>query len=256
MFVLSSNCNLNLMQTAAALLLAFLLSTAVPSIAQEVSSPSTTHAGAGRTRDISLFTQSGGPLLQDGSVNIHGGIYRREKGTSGRTFWKAGLGVGSAFNATRRQTQPAGADTALDILYNSRQRVVQALGGIETERQLRRGIYLTAGFEVQAGGSDGGVDSLTETTYYNGGGFSAVYATPQGRFADTRQYFGTGLGVLGIRAYTRRFTAALEVFNGVRVGVVSQTLTRLDLPERARNYSIFDLGVGGFGSRFSVGYRF
>ena len=170
------------------------------------------------------------------------------------TYWKLGLGTGTSEYTGFQFTAPPTADTVRSILYNYHERVFQAMGGLETERQLWRGIYLTAGLEVQVGSSGGYVDSLTQTTY-QAGTQTQFFATTASRHADTRNYFSTGLGVLGIRAYTRRFTAGLEVFTGARAALLSQTLTN-DRPDVMRHFSIFDFSAGGFGSRLSVGYRF
>ena len=237
-----------------------LLIVATPAVGQEVS-VDTEPAAAKTTRqqDLSLFVQSGGPLRinsNNGSAAIHGLMYRRAFSGSPQTFWKLGVGAGTLDYSGLRYMQPPGrSDTSIDIFYTHHERVLQATGGLETERQLWRGLYLTAGLELQAGGSGGYVDSMSQTTYYNNTQPQIVTSPPH-RFADTRQYFGAGIGALGIRGYSQRFTAGLEVFTGARAAIRSQALTNANLPDVIRRYSIFDFSAGGFGTRLSVGYRF
>lgn len=144
-----------------------------------------------RTHDVSFFQQSGGPLKEgEGSVGVIGATYRWAKPRSPQTFWKIGFGVGSSFAIPVRRTQPVSSDSAFNIEFWRDERVYLALGAVETQRRLWKGIYLTAGAEVQAGGSSGQLDSVAReipdgaNTVLNG----AVIGSPA-HIADTRQFF-------------------------------------------------------------------
>lgn len=174
---------------------AALITAAMPAVAQEVSATATVQSPsssqAERGSDISVFSQHGGPLKEgDGTFNVQGGIYRWKKRSSAQTFWKFGAGVGSSFTIPTRRTQPVSSDSAFNIETWKDERVYLVLGGVETQRLLRKGIYLTAGLEIQAGGSQGRLDSVARqipvgtNTTLNGD----LIGSPV-RLAGTHQFF-------------------------------------------------------------------
>lgn len=206
-------------------------------------------------QDIGVFAQSGGPLKEgEGTFSVNGVMYRWAKPRTTQTFWKMGAGIGSSFAIPVRRTQPVSSDSAFNIELWKDERVYMLLGGVETQRQLWKKVYITAGLEVQAGGSNGRLDSVGReipegaNTVLNG----PVIGSPQ-HIADTWQLFGSGLAMLGVRAYAGRFTGAFELFTGASMTAQTQTLTR-DIP--GRTHTAFNFNLGGAGTRFSLGYRF
>jgi hypothetical protein len=204
-------------------------------------------------QDLSLFSQHGGPVSATGS-SIQGLLYRRALSRHPQGWWKAGIGTGTFSNYRFAKTDTLAPDLAADISYETREQIYLLLFGAEAERKLWRGIFLTAGLETQIGSTRGGVDSVS---YQYGipppGGVRSdpgMYSSS--RFASTRSYFGSGLLLLGLRGYVKRFTIAGEGFVWVRAGTVQQKISNNTFP----SYSLLDAALGRSGVRFSVGYCF
>lgn len=237
-----------------AIALLFITTGAVAQEAASDLSSSVKSAALSRHQDISVFVQNGSALQAEGESFFQGLIFRRTRRANPQIFWKIGLGFGSSFASNYGYSLPPVADTSYTVFYQTRQRAVQVLAGVETERKLWKGVFLTAGLEGQAGGGKGSVDSSTHITFAPSGGLSAVSNFPS-QFADVHTYFGAGLGSIGLRAYKGRFTAALDILAGVTVSMRSQTILRavVDAP---RDFSIFNFDLLGTSPRLSLGYRF
>ncbi len=215
------------------------------------SAQDTAYARAAR-RDVSVFMEQSANQFDNAPLSV-GVIYRKARKKDDFLWWKGGAGFGQrtygpgSFSQAPGYPYLAPGDTLSIPSTVRKEQRYYAFGGLEVQREFYKGIYFFAGAELRLGYGTAHVDTASTNTFYPVGGSPySVYGTYAPAF-DERRYFGEGYGSLGVRAYTRRITAAVEVGGTLHLAGVDRTAYGtggLDAEANFRRY------------RVSFGYRF